>query len=362
MSLVYLQISNIRNLKNVCIEPSARLNIIVGENASGKTSLLESIFLLARGKSQRTRHLKDVVSMGENELVVFGRLDNRSTKREIPIGVRYRLGETIALRVDGQKVTRASDLATSFPLTSVASDSARLLTDGPRPRRQFLDWGVFHVEHAFFSAWQRYSRALKQRNAALKQASKLEVALWNNELSETSCTIDLFRKTYIQEIRPIFSRYLRIVLENLSSIEIRYYRGWNNDVEALGALLTESYESDKEAGHTQRGPHRADISIELNGKSVNHYSSAGQLKLIVSMLYLAQLAYFNEKTHRTGTILVDDLPAELDQHHRKKFIELLVNLNAQVFVTTTDRDLVDIGPARNLKMFHVKQGEVTEMC
>lgn len=356
MSLSSLQIKNLRNLAEVHIEPAPRLNIIHGANASGKTSLLEAIYLLGRAKSFRSNHLHIIEGPGKSGFMVFGQVTGELGQPQ-PLGIHYEGGK-IHMRAVGRALTQTAELVTRLPLLLITPDSHKILTLGPRQRRRFIDWGVFHVEHDFMPVYRRYCRALRQRNASLRAPGRFVPGeVWDNELDEAAGQIDHLRRGYLQQFLPLLTHFVERLLPIGWNVSLRYLSGWAQDM-TFREALTRSLERDRLLGYTHKGPHRADVVIEAAGKPVQEYASGGQQKLLMCALYLAQAALFKARTQRQCIILMDDLPAELDSEHRHKLMALLYEIGVQVMVTTTDKNLLQIPEGAEAKLFHVEQGVV----
>ncbi len=356
MSLSSLHIKNLRNLAEVRIEPTSRLNIIHGANASGKTSLLEAIYLLGRAKSFRSSHLHIIEGAGKGGFMVFGQVTDELGELQ-PLGIHYEGGK-IHMRAAGETLTQTAELVTRLPLLLITPDSHKILTLGPRQRRRFIDWGVFHVEHDFMSAWRRYHRALRQRNASLRAPGRFAPGeVWDNELHEAASQIDGFRRDYLQQFLPLLTYFVEKLLPTDWNVSLRYLPGWAQDM-TFSEALARSLERDRLLGYTHKGPHRADVLIEAAGRPVQEHASGGQQKLLMCALYLAQATLFKVRTQRQCIILLDDLPAELDTEHRHKLMALLYEIGVQVMVTTTDKDLLHIPEGAEAKLFHVEHGVI----
>lgn len=357
MGLISVGIRHFRNLSAVDFEPSPEVNVVFGRNASGKTSLLEAVYFLGRARSFRTHRVDRLVQNGADQLQVFGRLSAEAGT--VPLGVERSRQET-RIRIGGQAVSAVSALAAALPVQLVHPNSHRLLEEGPQYRRRFLDWGVFHVEPAFFPAWQRYQRALRQRNAALrKDQPSRSVSAWNQELVEAAAVIDSARRRYVERLGPQMAAFTERLAE-IEGVALKYRGGWPEAVQ-FGVALEEAARRDRDARHTTVGPHRADVRVNVGDVAAAGRVSRGQQKLLVAALLLAQAMLFNESTGQRSLILVDDLAAELDADHRRRFMGLLKGLPAQSFVTAIDVESLsadDIGPAR---VFHVEHGQLREM-
>ncbi len=356
--LSHITIHNLRNLAAVDITPSPNVNILCGPNGSGKTSFLEAIHLLAVGRSFRTHLNSRVIEYDQPQFQLHSKVITPNS--EIPIGLaKHRDGET-TIKYAGNLVTSILPLAELLPIQLLYPDGHTLLRDGPKVRRQFIDWGLFHVEHLFFTHWQRAQRAIKQRNAALRtKASFAQTTIWDTELIIVADLLDQSRARYIEDLRPGFEYFLKLLLPE-SSVSLGYYRGWSND-SALESLLKHNYQKDLDLGYTQYGPHRAELRLTVDGHPVKDTLSQGQHKTLIYALRLAQGVLLKQQTAKLPIYLIDDLPAELDQSKLKIVYDCLHSLDAQVFITGTDhKHFESLCPTEETKLFHVKQGHIYE--
>ena len=356
MYLSQLDIRQVRNLQDIKIKPSKTCNYIYGANASGKTSLLEAIYLLSIARSFRTTHIKHVISHNSPTLQVFGRIQDNN--QNIPVGIE-RSAKKTRIRINGADVKAVSELSSLLPVQIINPDVHKLLEQGPKYRRQFIDWGVFHVEHSFLSAWQQYYRVLKQRNASLRRKQNTKsIILWNDQLIEFAKIITLSRENYLSGFIPIFNKYVQKLMG--LKVDIAYQRGWSLD-SSFTDTLNLSLDKDTFKGYTSFGPHRADLEISFKGLLVQNCFSRGQQKLLVCAMRLAQISHLQQKTQQKSIVLVDDLAAELDIEHRQNLIELLVDTQAQLFVTATEKNSFSLPPEIEPKMFHVEHGILKEV-
>jgi len=357
VSITQLSLQHIRNLAKCQVKPDPRFNIIEGANASGKTSFLEAIHLISQVKSFRTHRINHIIEHKQTELQVVAKYQDHNQYTHV-IGLsRNRSATTIHL--NAQAINLSSKLAALVPIQVITPESHRLLEDGPKFRRQFIDWGVFHVEHTFLQIWKDYHRILRQRNAALRQnQSKQQIQSWDQPLIEITQQFHQARVDYLQGLTPIVESYTKQLIGEAVSIE--YLAGWPKEL-AYAEALQNSYEQDCQFKHTRVGPHRADLNMKCHDIVVQVGLSRGQQKLLVCALRLAQIQYLQHLSQQSCIILVDDLPAELDKAHRERLMTLLDDTDAQIFVTTTDASLLDVGSATSKKVFHVKHGEIKEV-
>lgn len=357
MHITQLDIHQVRNLSEVKIKPSKRCNYIYGANASGKTSVLEAIYLLSIARSFRTTHIKHVISYDQPTLRVFARIEN-SNKESTPIGLE-RSSQKTRIRINAQDVKQVSELSSLLPVQIINPDVHKLLEQGPKYRRQFIDWGVFHVEQSFLQAWQQYYRVLKQRNATLRRKQdKKSITLWDEQLIQYAKMITLSREDYLLGFLPIFNKYVEKLMG--LSVSIRYQRGWNSE-QSFTETLENSFQKDILKGFTSFGPHRADLEISHLGNFVQNSFSRGQQKLLVCAMRLAQISHLKQETNQQSILLVDDLAAELDIDHRQNLIDLLIDTQAQLFVTATEENSFVLPPEIESKMFHVEHGVLKEV-
>jgi len=359
MSLRNLQVTALRNLSAVNLSPSPRINILFGDNGSGKTSLLEAIHLLGLARSFRSQPVQSLIQHGQPQYAVFAEVE-RASNASARLGIsRDRQGE-LHLRIDGENARSLAQLAQQLPLQLINPNSFRLLEGAPKQRRQFLDWGVFHVEQQFLPTWQRLQRALRQRNSWLRHA-KMQAdfqAVWDRELCLASDAIDGYRRSYIQTLKPVFERILAELIE-LDGLTLSYYRGWDKE-RSLPDVLAASFLRDQQLGHTQAGPQRADLRIRLAGSNAADVLSRGQQKLLVCALHIAQGHLLSQAGRSQCVYLVDDLPSELDSAHRRALCRLLEGLGCQVFITCVDRRALEDNWRADtpIALFHVEQGQI----
>jgi DNA replication and repair protein RecF len=352
MALVGLQVEQFRCLEKVELALDPRYNLIVGPNASGKTSLLEAIFFLGRGRSFRSRRLDRMIRQGQPEFRIVGRVQHE--QRLTVLGVRgTRTGTEI--RVGGAPAESAADLAAHFPQQIIDPEIHKLLEEGPSRRRRFLDWGVFHVEPTFMGTWQRYHRALRQRNAAFKRALPDPVALaWDGELAQAGEALAELRARYVALLESDLRRIGRALLD--LDVALAYHRGWAAD-ETLREALQRGAERDRRYAVTHAGPHRADVVVRVDGHQARERVSRGQQKLLASALTLAQLALQEQLAPHRSALLLDDPAAELDAANLERLLGVVRQQPAQLFVTSLREDLPGLGsPGR---VFHVERGAVT---
>src|SRR5690554_534984 len=212
MYLESLAITNFRNFATANLSPSKTLNIIFGANGSGKTSLIESIYCLGFGRSFRPGTFRQIIKSEQTQFTVFARLTEQNGTRH-QVGYQRNLAGEVQIRIDQEKEKRFSALARLVPVQLMTPESIELVLGGPKVRRQFIDWGVFHVEHSFYSDWVGFTKLLKQRNSLLKMKRfHQEHKYWDTQFSEYGERIDAHRKSYFDAFIPVLSGRLKTFL------------------------------------------------------------------------------------------------------------------------------------------------------
>ncbi len=362
MHLARLDIHALRNIASARLDMPPGTTLITGDNGSGKTSVLEAVWLLGTGSSFRSNRMVPVIRYGEDAATVHGEVVYGDGYRTT-LGVMRERSGGVQIKVSGEVVRTTSALAEVLPVQLINPDSVELVTGSPLRRRRFLDWGTFHVERSFLATWKSYRRGLEQRNALLRRpsaASAAELDAWEARLSKDAHLIDAQRRDSVSALEPLVEQALD-ELGGPGSVRLRYLRGWDTEAPSLASVLATQRESDGIQGFTRSGPHRADLKLTAGGRGAAEALSRGQQKMLACALLVAQGRWLAAVTSKQGVYLVDDLPAELDRDHRERLGNVLAKLPAQVLVTAVQRDLVMAGlqSATALAMFHVEHGRVS---
>jgi DNA replication and repair protein RecF len=356
MSLRRLEIRDFRCIEATELEFDGRCNLISGANASGKTSLLEAIFFLGRGRSFRTARNETLIRKTQHELLLTGRFEAGESLR--PVGVRYSR-EGFEARAAGQRVGSLAELATILPVQAIDPEVHRLIEEGPQERRRYLDWGVFHVEPRFVEHWRRYQRALKQRNAALRtEAAEAVVRAWDPELIESGRALAASRRQYFKALQPHVSSAGQRLLG--LDIELSLSDGWLAGTDLKDAV-EHAWPRDRERGTTHAGPHRADLSIRVGGDLARQRVSRGQQKLTAAAMLLGQLRCDQVLGSSTAALLVDDPAAELDEANLERLVGLILELPGQLFVTALDPSMAAFRRLPEARRFHVEHGKISRL-
>ncbi len=355
MALSRLTLRDFRCFAALELDPAPRANLVLGDNASGKTSLLEAIFFLSRGRSFRTSKADNLARHGAEGFLLSAQVSDASGN--VALGLA-RKGGVLEARVAGGPAKALAELTERLPVQLLDSSAHQLIEGGPRHRRQFLDWGVFHVEQSFLPAWRRYQRALKQRNTLLRQkAPEALLKTFEPELAFAGEFLDQHRRQYLAQLQPVALGWAERLLGKLD-LNLRYLRGWGEG-KTLEEALVANRPVEREQGVTRTGPHRAEMVIEIGGLPAQQQVSRGQQKVLAGALLLAQAAYLRQATGRHCLLLLDDLAAELDASHLGRFLELVRETEAQVFLSSVEKARL---PAwEDARLFHVEHGKITKL-
>jgi len=344
---------NFRCLESIELEADPQYNLIYGQNASGKTSVLEAIAYLGRGKSFRGASTTDLVRHGEKEFVLFGEVSDGA--RTAKVGVRNS-NAGLETRIDGEKEGGSAALAAALPIQIIDPDVHELVAGPPDQRRRYLDWIAFHVEHGYLDAWRRFRRALKQRNAALRSgASGQALEGWNAEFAELAARVDAGRRGALEIASDVLGEAGAELLG--SEVGFEYRAGWSEE-QGLLAALQDSLERDRQHGNTQYGPHRADLKLSYDERRARKLVSRGQQKLLACAMILAAAETAQTALERPLLLLLDDPGAELDRDALARLMHRVVGLGSQVIATSLEPE-TPLFPAA-AKTFHVEHGRLRE--
>ncbi len=343
-----LQITNFRVLDQLEIEAGPGPNLIWGDNGVGKTSVLEAIYLAGRGRSFRHRDAGPFIRHGSaHSQVIVQTQDHLCQTHRLGI---ERGKRSFTLRLDGRNLGKRSDLLRALPVQLITPQSHELLERGPELRRRYLDFGMFHVEPGFHQMHADMNRILKQRNAALRTQPRTVMA-WDEQFTGLAHELHQLRTGYLQRLLPGIKSNIERLLGDLD-VSVSYRSGWDETV-SLEKQLDQRLPLDSKRGYTSVGPHRAELDFQVDQVTAAKVLSRGQQKLLVSALQFAQASLMKQSVGEGPVMLIDDLPAELDQRHRTRLIGLADDSGLQCFVTAIEAEGLQL--SSSWRMFHVEQ-------
>ena len=352
MSLAELRIENLRCIETAALEFSPELNLIAGENGAGKTSILEAIFLLGRGRSFRTRSSEKLIRHGQPKLVVYGRTDDMPPKHA---GIEIASDGGTRARINGQNAASLLELSGVVPVQAIDPEIHKLVDQGPERRRRWLDWLVFHVEPSFAVHWTRYNRALKQRNAALKSGAAV-IDAWDKEMVTNGVAITQARQRILERLLP----RLKQTFERFGALDVSagFSSGWSAECSFEEALRSHR-DRDRQRGTTTAGPHRADVTLRRAHRAARETLSRGQQKLTAVAMIITPLQLLQDEQGMRAVLLLDDPAAELDDRNLQRLFAELSSLRCQMIATSlTPETALFQAPKAT---FHVEQGRVIRL-
>ncbi len=361
MSLLRFQLHHLRNIAAADLKLGPSCNFLLGPNASGKTSVLEGISLLATGRSFRTRQFSSVVSHGFSATTAHGWVQ-QPDGQILEYGVeRAKNGQRF--RISNERVNSLAELAALLPFQVITPEVSELLLGGPKNRRRFLDWGLFHVEPSFHAHWVRYRKLLRQRNAALRssQFDQRLIRSWENDFAQSACALTQAYQYYIGQLR-LALQAAEHAWPEWAEVVLEFDPAWEAeaapDVDDFIRQLRQQEGRDRQRGFTGVGPHEAEIRIRFSGYLAREVLSRGQIKLLSILLMLIQAQQLGAERGGRVLLLLDDLAAELDLENRSRVLVEVKRGALQAVITGTQHAALDVHPGVECRKFHVEQGHV----
>ena len=361
MPIDEIHIQHCRILSDVSLDPVRGFNLIVGQNGSGKSSILEAISILCTGRSFRSNQIASIIQYGCESMRVVAWVTNQSGNK-ITVGMD-RGHAHHHLHIDRIPAGRLSQFAEQLPLQSITPGSISLVIGSPSVRRSFLDWGLFHVEPSYSQLTRTYRSILKQRNALIRANRDVdqELKYWDDQIVDAGEQITHRRIEYMQSLIDIFNTEIATQIREIIplNITISYQKGWKLGMN-LSEAIRDTSDRERRVGHTVVGPHEADFKIQASGKSAKDSLSRGESKLLSVAFYLAQLKHLQNELNKETVLLIDDLFSELDETHSGSIQRYLLDNQSQIFITsvTTNHPFFEQCPHR---MFHVEQGTIVSV-
>jgi len=355
MHITRLHVRNLRCLDDVELHLQPGINLLLGDNGAGKTSVLEGLHLMAYGRSFRGRVRDGLIRSNHAALEVFVAWQTRSGRQQ-RAGLQHS-GSRWNGMLDGQPVASLGALCAALQVVTFEPGSHALVSGSGDARRRFLDWGLFHVEPEFLSAWRRYARTLKQRNALLKRGGNgAQLDSWDMELADAGEWLDRQRRCYVERLQQRLPEIAAQLVPALGMPSLRYHAGWRRDELSLADALLLARERDRNSGFTTIGPHRGDWNLRFSAHAEGEALSRGQAKLAALCCLMTQAADCAAFADGEWPVVVlDDVASELDRCHRARVLEFLQAGQAQVLVSSTEQpEGLDAASA----VFHVEHGGV----
>ena len=353
MNITKIKLKNFRNYDSQEIEFNKGINVIYGDNAQGKTNILEAIFLCSMGKSFRTSKDKDLIKLNSS----FAKINIEYEKSDREGKIEYLISDKKNIAINGVKIKKLSELLGNINSIIFSPDDMEILKDGPQKRRKFLNMLISQLRPRYLFNLNAYNKTLEQRNNYLRQI-KLEskprnmLEIWNEKLANHAQIVYDYRRKFVDKIMSKIVDIHKNITDNAEEINIKYISDFK-DKESYIKRLNEKIDNDIYRGYTSCGIHRDDFEVYLNGKNINLYGSQGQFRTAILSLKLAELYVIYDEIGEYPILLLDDFMSELDEKRRRKFVENITD--AQVILTGTHKLLLE---NFNYNIYNVKDGQI----
>jgi len=374
MRATRLKLNYYRNYEALDLKPAPGLNVIVGENAQGKTNAVEAVFFCAFGRSHRTPRDQELINRGMSGAYVGLEAETRAGERRIEM--KLRAGERKKVFVDRLETKRSGELMGVINVVMFSPEDLELIKGAPAERRRFLDMELSQIRPAYYYRLQQYNSALKQRNALLKgepgkerptavRELRDQLYVWDEQLAAAGADVMRMRMDFIGRLASIAEdlhyrisggrEHLHVGYE--ASVDTSEYGG---DIRAAleEALYASAYE-DIRRGYTTVGPHRDDLSVTFGGESVRTYGSQGQQRTAALSLKLSELQLLKEEKGEAPILLLDDVLSELDEPRQRALVEAMAD--AQCFLTCTSLAGLERAGMKHIHAYRCENGTLLEM-
>lgn len=378
MNVKKIRLINFRNILDLSVDFDNSLNIFIGNNAQGKTNLVESIFTLMKGKSYRTTNDENLINWNENKSYILGEVQKKEENYKISIllqNISNDDKQTVKLKKVikiNKKYQRRDDLFKKFNPVIFTPEDLQIIKSTPLIRRKFLDEVIISINLVYNKYLRNYNRILYQRNTLLKSGKNInkidkQLIIWDQKIIELGTIIILNRIKTLQKINKKAKIFHQMMTENKETIKLKYnsnvLEDYTDDKEEIYKIienkLKESREKDFQLKMTTIGPHRDDYYIMNNTINLGVYGSQGQQRTAALSLKLAELELLKEQENEYPVLLLDDVMSELDPERRFFLLKLITERSVQTFITNIILDeLKELEVVNNLKIFKIKNGMI----
>lgn len=356
MYIKSIKLKNFRNYRELQADFSSKVNFLLGQNAQGKTNLLESIYITSMGKSFRTNRDSEMISFGKDFSSVSAEIV-REDDIEGSVEIVIDKSGKKSVKIDGVKIKKASQLLENVYIVIFSPEDLKIVKDEPEKRRKFIDRELCQIKPAYYESLSNYKKVLLQRNAYLKEeiVDPSVLDIWDMQLSEYGLRVMKHRAEFIKKLDFISSEINKKITDGREKLQLKYAP--NIDFkDNIYEILKKSCDNDLRQRTTTRGPHKDDMELFINGINVRNFGSQGQQRTCALSLKLAEINIIEEETGEKPVLLLDDVMSELDSMRQKFLIKSLDNI--QLFITTTElpESMMAEFPEKNI--FFVENGKL----
>lgn len=359
MKINSLSLRNFRNYESLDISFNPSRNIIVGENAQGKTNLVESVYMCSFARSFRTSNSTDLVMFGKDMCLISAEIESSSFDRKIGISVT-RQGKKM-IKKDGKPVSRTAELLNNLVVVIFSPEDLRIIKDSPDKRRNFINKEISQLRPRYFECLKNYNDALKQKNALLKNDVIMDEMLdiYDSQLAYNGYELVKYRRNFVDKLSACSSELQSRISQGRETLEITYSESCRADsAEQMMAEFAASREKDRMYRSASIGPHRDDLEFFINGKDARKFGSQGQQRTIALCMKLAEVRIARDVLMENPVLILDDVLSELDIE-RQKFLLKEID-DVQLFITSTELGDEMISEMKDASIFNVSCGNITE--
>ena len=359
MKINSLSLRNFRNYESLDISFNPSRNIIVGENAQGKTNLVESVYMCSFARSFRTSNSTDLVMFGKDMCLISADIESSSFDRKIGISVT-RQGKKM-IKKDGKPVSRTAELLNNLVVVIFSPEDLRIIKDSPDKRRNFINKEISQLRPRYFECLKNYNDALKQKNALLKNDVIMDEMLdiYDSQLAYNGYELVKYRRNFVDKLSACSSELQSRISQGRETLEITYSESCRADsAEQMMAEFAASREKDRMYRSASIGPHRDDLEFFINGKDARKFGSQGQQRTIALCMKLAEVRIARDVLMENPVLILDDVLSELDIE-RQKFLLKEID-DVQLFITSTELGDEMISEMKDASIFNVSCGKITE--
>lgn len=367
MNIEKLKIINYRNYNQLQLEFHPKINIFAGDNAQGKTNILEAIYMSGTGKSFRTNRDRDIIKFDKNQAYV--KVEARKRHSNVTVELKLEENKKKQIKINGLSLTKNCEILNNILVVVFSPEDLKLIKEGPSERRKFLDFEISNIKPSYYHNINQYNKVLMQRNHLLRKANNLNrykntLEVWDEKLVEIGTLIIKERIKFTNRIGTLSRLIHRKITDNLENLEVKYlsnvpFERENDIVDKFNINLKKNFEIDLNRGMTTVGPHRDDLGIYINGIDARNYGSQGQQRTTALSLKLAEIELIKAEALEYPVLLLDDVMSELDQTRQKYLIKSLKDV--QIFITTTEINSLERYAIENKKIFVVNKANVSEL-
>lgn len=367
LNIEKLKIINYRNYNQLQLEFHPKINIFVGDNAQGKTNILEAIYMSGTGKSFRTNRDRDIIKFDKNQAYV--KVEAQKRYSNVTVELKLEENKKKQIKINGLSLTKNYEILNNIFVVVFSPEDLKLIKEGPSERRKFLDFEISNIKPSYYHNINQYNKVLMQRNHLLRKANNLNkykntLEVWDEKLVEIGTLIIKERVKFINRIGTLSRLIHRKITDNLENLEVKYlsnvpFERENDIVDKFNINLKKNFEIDLNRGMTTVGPHRDDLGIYINGIDARNYGSQGQQRTTALSLKLAEIELIKAEALEYPVLLLDDVMSELDQSRQKYLIKSLKDV--QIFITTTEINSLERYAIENKKIFIVNKANVSEL-